>query len=189
MIAAEPRTSCATPSPRYTPGGGAAAIDADRAFVTLSFAGGAGYSGVTTDGGANWTEFETPCAPGSVLDIATAGALWIRCGFPSSGDAGDQQLARSVDGGEMWLAAGFLPDAADGIAALSAERALVSVAGDGMYATVDGGATWTRVLGGAVLKLEVIPRVGAWAIVALRGTRALCFSPDGLTWEEIAREQ
>ena len=134
-----------------------------------------------------------PCADGdrAAISAADLNTLWLVCSHdePTGIVA---HVWRSVDAGDTWTVAenqgNTLPDLVSDIAAFSPVTAYVTVPGEGVYATFDGGTTWSRRVEGTVVAIESIPLVRTWVLVLGEdGRQTLTESRDGLTWRAVAK--
>lgn len=148
---------------------------------------------LTLDGGATWTLVGSPCAQGTILNVAAATAdgreLWEFClDHPSPADASNssRSLFRSDDGGASWKSLPIKPvptaQAANGyfMVAASSRPGTLIVASNvtSMMITHDGGGSW-RDVGPAGVGFLSIHFVDARFGVALDTSRGMWTTVDG----------
>ena len=109
----------------------------------------------TTDSGRTWQQSAVPCVGvTNFFSQAPDGAIWLACaGEPSAGQQ-EKELTRSFDGGVSWTAVqclfssnlagcpsgGYLGD----LAATSSTTAFVDGGRNDVFASRDGGTTWSE---------------------------------------------
>lgn len=166
-------------------GGGIAVPDASHAFVVESVWG-RGLILASGDGGRTWRQVYPTVSPGPVAAISFVSAT-TGFGLGIPGDAA--AITRTDDGGQGWRTVGRLPEPAAMIATDSYAPALSfadathgwAVGAGHLYASTDGGRTWTRTTVPARASLVE----GVAFVDALHGC-VIGTSGDGLTNAEVS---
>jgi len=154
----------------------------------------------TSDGGAHWSL--TSFAGGGLLNNLTCASASV-C-FASGADSnGDPAVLRSSDGGRSWIAAAIPPPApkpssppfvgprgsyVDGIACTTTTTCLAATT-DAMYATRDGGMTWSPVASptapGTAVRVFGVTCADTTACVAATSSGPFRSTDVGATWSAV----
>ena len=137
---------------------------------------GTGGAWSSHDGGATWQPRKLADGVQDVVAVAASGRSWWVVQAPSGGDAGDDVVMQSDDGGSTFLALGGPIDGGVRAAARARASAAVLLYDDHLDVTADGGATWAR-------RPRPCPS-GPFAY----GTGAIAAAPDGVLWMACGTE-
>jgi photosystem II stability/assembly factor-like uncharacterized protein len=152
----------------------------------------------TKDGGRTWTRRAAPCdADARRLAAATAGTLWVLCGYGYEGSGGHEphRTAVSTDGSVTWRTTAKVPDLGYlrflvPFSATVAWRADAGM-GEGIRYTSDGGRTWrasdisaARSGGAGALAFGMFDERHGWALFA---DDVVMRTRDGVMWERMTR--
>ena len=100
----------------------------------------------TTDGGTSWTSEKLPA---SVQDVSSLQFLDANDGWAVAEGDTTGVLLQTTNGGSTWTTVSSLPAAANPACVYFLNASQGWVGGDGVWATGDGGTSWTEVAGNA----------------------------------------
>ncbi len=148
----------------------------------------------TTTGGTSWTPL-TDGMPvlgvsGIAVDYNNTNIIYILTGDGDGGDTYSIGVLKSLDGGETWNATGLTYTIYNNVRGYKLlmhptnSSILFVVSTDGIFRTVNGGATWTEVFNGSFRDIEFKP--GDPTVVYASGGTTFYRSTDtGVTWTQI----
>ncbi|MET3984719.1 RICIN domain-containing protein [Streptomyces sp. PvR034] len=155
-------------------------------FVVRVGLGGAQHGAYSTDGGAGWTPFAgepVAGAGGGAVAVSADGAsvLWTPAG---------QRPFRSTDRGSTWTVASGLPTDAAVVADRSAANTFYALKGGTLYASTDGGKSFTgRATGLGDGQLKATPGVAGDLWITGAGNGLLRSTDGGAHFAQLAGVQ
>jgi len=139
----------------------------------------------TTDGGGAWAASSTGLSSLLVRGVAFSGS---QAGTAYAGTEGGDGMFKSIDGGRTWSAINVgLPSATVWAVAADPSRADVVLAGldGGLYRSMDGGTSWTRVQTGNVRAIAFDTTAMATAYAGLQN-QGVFKSVNGTDWSNVS---